>query len=69
MDVKIISLPLERWKEYKEIRLESLKDSPASFEASFEELSEYPDEKWKEAVVQFQKGDEKTKLFAELTVN
>ncbi|MFL0811447.1 MAG: GNAT family N-acetyltransferase [Agarilytica sp.] len=41
----------EDWGVYKELRLESLKDSPNSFGSTFEEEIEFAEEKWKSRLV------------------
>jgi len=36
-NIKIIKLTPERWEEYKNLRLEALKNSPTAFASSYED--------------------------------
>ena len=63
-DLKIIKLPPERWEEYKNLRLEALKDSPASFSKSYELIAQKPDEYWKDAIKKYE-GVEGVIFFAQ----
>jgi ribosomal protein S18 acetylase RimI-like enzyme len=42
----IIRITSDRWKEYKMLRLEALKNDPMAFTSSYEEEQEAADEKW-----------------------
>ena len=44
----IKNLPVERWAEYKKIRLMSLKDDPDAFSATYKEESDWSDQKWED---------------------
>ena len=44
--IEIIRLPPEKWPEYKEIRLRSLKEEPQAFTVSYEEEENKPDAQW-----------------------
>ncbi len=46
--IKITSIPVKDWQKYRDLRLESLKDSPTAFAGSHEDESPAPDKKWKE---------------------
>lgn len=46
--VTITQLSPDRWKEYKELRLESLRDFPVSFDSSVDEEENLSDEQWQE---------------------
>lgn len=45
--IVIRKLPAERWREYRALRLESLKNDPSAFGASLEEEQNLPEEAWK----------------------
>ena len=45
--MKVIVLSTDRWKEYKEIRIQALNDNPFAFDSSPDE-EEFTDEEWKE---------------------
>ena len=42
----IITLPPERWREAKELRLEALLDTPTAFASSFEDELAFTDAVW-----------------------
>lgn len=44
--VDIITLPENRWREYKQLRLRALQENPEAFANSFEKESAYPDDRW-----------------------
>ena len=43
---KIITLPPERWREAKQLRLEALLAEPSAFASSYEDELAFPDEVW-----------------------
>jgi ribosomal protein S18 acetylase RimI-like enzyme len=45
--VEIRRLPAERWREYRDLRLESLKQSPLAFGSAFEEEASSSQRKWR----------------------
>lgn len=45
--IKIIKLPVDKWKDYKQLRLEALKKEPTSFAASIDDIKIQPDIYWK----------------------
>lgn len=58
---QIITLPKSRWQEYKQIRLNALRNNPDVFLTTYKEAREYPDEKWRERL----NADDNMMLFAE----
>jgi ribosomal protein S18 acetylase RimI-like enzyme len=44
--VRIIALPVERWEEYRALRLHALQESPQAFGSSYAESVAHPDEFW-----------------------
>lgn len=66
-NVKIIKLPPERWEEYKNLRLEALKNEPTAFAASYEEKASKEDEYWQNQLKKFQDADEDSMWFAEVS--
>lgn len=48
--LQIKKLPLERWKEFKALRLEALKKEPLAFGGSYKEESDFSDKVWKERI-------------------
>lgn len=63
-NIKIIKLPLERWEEYRDLRLEALKNAPTAFEASPEEYTDKKDDYWYKKLKNYQRQEEII-LFAE----
>ncbi len=45
--LKIIKLPIKRWKEFRQIRLESLKNDPQAFGTTWGEENSKKDNYWK----------------------
>jgi hypothetical protein len=64
-DIKIINLPLENWREYKEIRLRALKADPQAFSSNFAKESAYPDEKWQQRLKTANEQDASWLYFAQ----
>lgn len=48
--VEIRKLPAERWKDYRDLRLESLKVDPSAFGSSFEEEETLTEDEWKRRI-------------------
>lgn len=44
----ILTLPVERWREYRALRLSALADAPQAFGASFAVEAARPDEHWRD---------------------
>ena len=58
------------WKEYREVRLRALKDSPDAFGSTFEESIMYPDDAWiarLESVIGWARGRGVTRLLLDVT--
>jgi ribosomal protein S18 acetylase RimI-like enzyme len=45
-ELRIITLPVERWEEYRALRLQALRESPQAFGSSYAESVTHPDEFW-----------------------
>jgi RimJ/RimL family protein N-acetyltransferase len=48
--VTIKKLPEERWQEYRDLRLEALKEEPLAFSSSFEDEQSTPEKIWRERI-------------------
>lgn len=59
--VKIRKLPADKWREYRDLRLEALKSDPSAFDDSFEEAEAFTEEKWRSRIkhVLFALSDDK----------
>jgi RimJ/RimL family protein N-acetyltransferase len=59
--IKIEKLPENRWQEYRDLRLEALKNEPLAFTRSYEEEQEMPEKHWREGIknIVFVLGDSK----------
>ncbi len=58
-------IPVERWKEYRELRLEALKDEPQAFSSSYSDAFNKDDEEWKRQLQNYLEEKESIMLFAE----
>ena len=63
--MKITTLSPSRWQEYKNLRLESLKEEPQAFGTSYEDALKDPDEKWIERIERALKEETDILYFAE----
>ncbi len=48
--IEIRELPADRWKDYRDLRLEALRKEPTAFGSSPEEESELAEEKWRDRI-------------------
>jgi ribosomal protein S18 acetylase RimI-like enzyme len=64
--VKVITPSIDRWQDVKELRLEALKNDPASFGETYENSLAYPDIKWKERLQAALEGKNSITLYAEV---
>jgi ribosomal protein S18 acetylase RimI-like enzyme len=48
--IEIRKLPADRWKEYRDLRLEALKMEPSAYGSSFEEAKRHKEELWRERI-------------------
>ena len=61
--VAIVALPLERWPEYRRLRLEALEREPSAFSSKLADALTFPDEEWRrrlanpETVLRFAERD------------
>ncbi len=56
-DVQIItSLPVERWREYRELRLRALRNAPQAFGQSYDESIKFPEERWRQRLIDAAEG-------------
>jgi ribosomal protein S18 acetylase RimI-like enzyme len=46
-DVEIIELPVDRWREYRELRLRALQSDPIAFGSTYKESVAYPEGFWR----------------------
>ena len=65
MTVNIITLPPERWREAKKLRLEALLNEPAAFASSYEEELAFSDEVWIARLTSAYERDGNMTFFAE----
>lgn len=63
--IKIIVLSPSRWEDYKNLRLESLKEEPRAFGTSYEKASKESEEKWRSILINAEKQDKDILYFAE----
>ena len=65
-DVAIITLDPVRWAEYRDLRLQALRQDPAAFGTSYEEDVDRPEAHWRERLKWAQRKVEHVTLFAEI---
>jgi ribosomal protein S18 acetylase RimI-like enzyme len=46
-NVEIVELPVDRWREYRELRLAALRSDPIAFGSTYAQSVEYPEEFWR----------------------
>jgi GNAT superfamily N-acetyltransferase len=63
--MRIVKLPPERWREYKDLRLEALRTDPDAFGATYESNLRRPDEWWIGHLEVAQQDPNRNVLFAE----
>jgi RimJ/RimL family protein N-acetyltransferase len=49
-NITISKLPEDRWPEYRDLRLEALKNEPLAFSSSYEEEQSTPEKTWRERI-------------------
>lgn len=52
----VTTLPVSSWREFKELRLRALRSDPQAFGRSYEEESCYPDETWRQELMDSESG-------------
>ena len=65
MNITILELPVERWQEYKDLRLTLLKTYPQAYSSTYEENVQRTDDEWKQ-YLQDNLDDKTILLFAEV---
>jgi ribosomal protein S18 acetylase RimI-like enzyme len=48
--IEIRKLPIDRWKDYRNLRLEALRSDPSTFGSSFEEEEALAEDEWKRRI-------------------
>lgn len=56
IDLKVISLPVERWADYKDLRLRALRKEPLAFGEPYAEAYSKPDSRWQERLKEVTEG-------------
>ena len=49
-------LPVERWTEYRELRLRALRTDPQAFGQSYAEAMQHPEERWRQRLIDASDG-------------
>lgn len=63
-DFEIVKLRPTDWKQFKEIRLNALKDAPQAFGASYDEEAKLSDEEWQKSLKNSEASNSLWYLFA-----
>ena len=61
---QVVKLAPEEWRQYKQIRLESLRAEPQAFGSSYANALQRPDIHWQERLIEAQAGEKSWLLFA-----
>ena len=64
-ELTIITLPPERWREAKQLRLEALLAEPSAFASSYEDELAFPDDVWIARLISANERDGNMTFFAE----
>jgi ribosomal protein S18 acetylase RimI-like enzyme len=60
----VVKLPIEKWSEYRELRLRALKEDPEAFSSSYATSLEQPEQFWKTRLAEAERGERSWLLFA-----
>jgi ribosomal protein S18 acetylase RimI-like enzyme len=63
--IKACNLDVNRWQEYREFRLESLRTDPHAFGARLQDMIQKPDSFWKERLANLSEAEGNNLLFVE----
>lgn len=64
MSIDVVTLPVERWKDYRSLRLRALKEDPAAFSSSYATAESQPDAFWQTRLRTALEGRDQWLLFA-----
>lgn len=64
MSIDILRLPVESWKEYRNLRLRALKEDQEAFSSSYAASADQPDEYWRRRLSEALQGERSWLLFA-----
>jgi ribosomal protein S18 acetylase RimI-like enzyme len=59
----IVRLPIEKWNEYRELRLRALKEDPEAFSSSYADSLRQPEQFWKTRLADAERGEGSWLLF------
>lgn len=62
--MEILKLPVDSWQEYRDLRLQALKEDPQAFGSSYQTNFEYPKEEWQRRLTNAAVGKINWLLFA-----
>ena len=65
-ETSIISLPPERWRDVKQLRLEALREEPAAFASSYQDELAFGDDVWRARLTSAAQRDGNMTFFAEV---
>lgn len=60
----VITLPIDQWKEYRELRLRALKEDPEAFSSAYADSLNQPEEFWKGRLADAAQAQRSWLLFA-----
>lgn len=59
----IVRLPIEKWNEYRALRLRALKEDPEAFSSSYADSLRQPEQFWKARLASAERGERSWLLF------
>jgi ribosomal protein S18 acetylase RimI-like enzyme len=62
--MEILQLPIDQWRDYRDLRLRALKEDPEAFSSSFADSLRQPDEFWQGRLTDAAEGTRSWLLFA-----
>lgn len=60
----IVKLPIEKWSEYRDLRLRALQEDPEAFSSAYANELQHPEEFWKTRLANAERGQQSWLLFA-----
>lgn len=62
--MEILALPVEEWREYRELRLRALREDPEAFSSRYADSLNQPEDYWRTRLAEAAKGERTWLLFA-----
>lgn len=63
-NIEIVKLPVDAWREYRDLRLRALKEEPEAFTSAYLASTELPETHWRQRLADAQRAERSWLLFA-----